>query len=73
MRWTAPLNKYGEDFQWVTAACIPLRDENGEVASVYGCITDIAPQKRAETETRRRVEALERARVSEQRFYRLVV
>ena len=56
--------------QWVLAACVPTRDEYGEVTSVSGCLTDIAAQKRSEQDALRRAEALERARASEQRFSR---
>lgn len=72
MRWKAPVNEYREDFTWILAACIPVLDETGATTSIHGCITNIGAQKRAEGETRRRVEALERARVSEQRFFKLV-
>lgn len=72
MRWKAPINEYREDFTWTLAACIPVLDEAGVTTSIHGCITNIGAQKRAESETRRRVEALERARVSEQRFSKSV-
>ncbi|GAB7357491.1 hypothetical protein MBLNU459_g0026t2 [Dothideomycetes sp. NU459] len=70
MRWKAPLNEYGEDFQWALAACVPVKDGSGKTTSIYGCLTNIGAQKRTERETRKRAEALERAEVSEQRFYR---
>jgi len=69
MRWKAPVNAHGEDFQWVLAACIPIADESGAVTSIFGCITNIGPQKRAESQTRARAEALERLTLSERRFY----
>jgi len=69
MRWKAPFNAYGEDFQWVLAAGIPIADESGAVTSIFGCITNIGPQKRAESQTRARAEALERLTLSERRFY----
>lgn len=49
---------------------MPTMDESGNVVGVFGCITDIDAQKRAEKESLRRVEALERARASEHRFVR---
>lgn len=73
MRWKAPqkVSTTGEDpGQWVLAACVPVTDEQGKVTSLYGCITDIDPQKRSENETLKRAEALERARASEHRFVR---
>jgi len=75
MRWKRPaismLN--GEEDrkgQWVLAACVPMRDEDGHITSVSGCITDIAAQKRSESDALKKAEALERAQASQKRFSR---
>jgi len=73
MRWKSPGtadSDEGDAGRWVLATCMPSTDEDGNVATVFGCITDIDAQKRAETFSLRRAEALERARASEQRFVR---
>jgi len=74
MRWKSPGTAADSDDKdpgrWVLATCMPSADEDGNVATVFGCITDIDAQKRAETFSLRRAEALERARASEQRFVR---
>lgn len=75
MRWKAPQRAGSDGIDpglWVLAACVPTIDEDGKVVSLYGCITNIDAQKRAETESLRRAEALERARASEQRFIRFM-
>ncbi|KAK5119308.1 hypothetical protein LTR85_007664 [Meristemomyces frigidus] len=75
MRWKRPAESTfdgAEDTegQWVLAACVPTKNESGEVISVSGCITDIAAQKRSQSDALKRAEALERAQASEKRFSR---
>jgi PAS domain S-box-containing protein len=59
-----------EQGQWALVACQPVKDANGNVTSVIGAVTDISTQKRSEKIALDRAEALEQARVSEERFKR---
>ena len=59
-----------EQGQWALAACQPVKDANGNVTSIIGAVTDISTQKRSEKIALDRAEALEQARVSEERFKR---
>ncbi|EME43841.1 hypothetical protein DOTSEDRAFT_130539 [Dothistroma septosporum NZE10] len=73
MRWKRPTSSMPdgkEDVhgQWVLAACVPTLNEQGQVNSVSGCLTDIAAQKRSEQDALKKAEALERAAASEKRF-----
>ncbi|KAK4932938.1 hypothetical protein LTR49_000895 [Elasticomyces elasticus] len=75
MRWKRPaaaMPNGEEDLngQWVLAAVVPTRHEDGTVRSVSGCITDFAAAKRSEEDALKRAEALERAYASEKRFTR---
>ena len=75
MRWKRPAESMSDgredmEGQWVLAACLPIMNEAGEVTSVTGCITDIAAQKRSESDALKRVEALERAQASDKQFTR---
>lgn len=56
--------------QWVVAACTPIFDEEGNLASVSGCTTDISAQKRVEEDAIRRAEALEQVKLSQTRLLR---
>lgn len=73
LRWMTAVKPDGDDFQWTLATCCSMLDENGNVASIYGCITDINDKKRAERETKMKIEALERAKTSEHRFHTYVL
>lgn len=75
MRWKRPITDQPRSImdyasQWVLAACVPIKDEQGQVTSVSGCITDIAAQKRSQQDAIRRAEALESAEDGEKRFTR---
>lgn len=59
-----------EQGQWALVACQPVKDAGGNVTSVIGAVTDISTQKRSEKIALDRAEALEQARVSEERFKR---
>lgn len=56
--------------QWVLSACVPVFDEEGTLISIAGNTIDIMAQKRSQEVAQARVEALERARISEQKFAR---
>ncbi|OQN96017.1 hypothetical protein B0A48_18008 [Cryoendolithus antarcticus] len=81
MRWKGPADALSAsktsapaddaDAQWVLAACLPILGRDGETLRVSGCLTDIAAQKRSESDALKRAEALERAHISERRFTRL--
>nr|OQO26389.1 hypothetical protein B0A51_06951 [Rachicladosporium sp. CCFEE 5018] len=81
MRWKGPPDALSApetsapeddaDAQWVLAACLPIMGRDGETLRVSGCLTDIAAQKRSESDALKRAEALERAQISERRFTRL--
>nr|OQO24752.1 hypothetical protein B0A51_14033 [Rachicladosporium sp. CCFEE 5018] len=73
MRWKRPAatmldGQEDTQGQWVLAACLPVKDRDGQVVGVSGCITDIAATKHNESEAVRRAEILERAQISERRF-----
>jgi PAS domain S-box-containing protein len=77
MKWKRPASAMpnGEEDttgQWVLATCQPTFDSAGAVTSVYGCLTDIAAQKRAETDDPvLKAETLERL-VASKRFSNFV-
>ncbi|KAH6611876.1 hypothetical protein C7974DRAFT_476635 [Boeremia exigua] len=56
--------------QWVLSACVPIFDDEGNLISIAGNTIDIMAQKKSQETAQARVEALERARVSEQKFAR---
>lgn len=68
MRWVGTRPDEMPNGQWVSAACVPTTDEEGNVTTISGCITDISAQKRSHMDAVKRAEALERAQASEQRF-----
>jgi PAS domain S-box-containing protein len=68
MRWIGPDPANNPEGQWVTAACVPTTDEDGNIIAVSGCTTDISAQKRSHSDAVKRAEALERAQASELRF-----
>lgn len=68
MRWIGPNLVNKPEGVWVTAACVPTKDDTGNVIAVSGCITDISAQKRSHADAVQRAEALERAQASEMRF-----
>ncbi|KAK6396074.1 hypothetical protein LTR65_010184 [Meristemomyces frigidus] len=75
MRWKRPMastfdGKEDTEGQWVLAACVPTKNEAGEVIAIAGCIMDLAAQKRSQNDALKRAEALERAQASEERFTR---
>ncbi|KAG9836722.1 putative histidine kinase HHK19p, partial [Aureobasidium melanogenum] len=59
-----------EQGQWALVACQPVKDNDGNVTSIIGAVTDISDQKKSEKIALDRAEALEQARVSEERFKR---
>ncbi|KAK6006065.1 hypothetical protein QM012_006475 [Aureobasidium pullulans] len=59
-----------EQGQWALVACQPIKDDYGNVTSIIGAVTDISDQKKSEKIALDRAEALEQARVSEERFKR---
>lgn len=67
---SAPPDANGQaGLRWTSAAVVPvLDDETGKVISISGCLTDISAQKRSQEDAIKRAEALELARVQEQRF-----
>ena len=69
MRWKAPPGS-DNSVQWVLSACVPLLDDDGKLISIAGNTIDIMAQKKTQEVSQTRVEALERARVSEQKFAR---
>lgn len=69
MRWKAAPGTDGAA-QWVLSACVPVFDEEGTLISVAGNTIDIMAQKKSQEIAQARVEALERARISEQKFAR---
>ena len=73
MRWKRPAETMpGEiedvEGQPVLAACVPTTDEQGNVVSVSGCITDIAAQARSKFDAEKRAEAMENVLQAERRF-----
>lgn len=69
MRWKAAPGT-DDAAQWVLSACVPVFDEEGTLISIAGNTIDIMAQKRSQEVAQARVEALERARASEQKFAR---
>ena len=62
----------GDEGRWVQVACVPVLDDDSEVVSVTGCITDIDAQKKVEQEAIKRAEALERLHLSEARLLNFI-
>ncbi|KAF1925275.1 putative histidine kinase HHK8p [Didymella exigua CBS 183.55] len=69
MRWKAARGT-GDAAQWVLSACVPVFDDEGILISIAGNTIDIMAQKKSQEAAQARVEALERARISEQKFAR---
>lgn len=60
------------DGTWGLCSVLPTRNQNGQIDAVIGVITDIESQKRAEQEACAKIEALEKARLAEKRYYRFL-
>ena len=69
MRWKAAPGT-DDAAQWVLSACVPVFDEEGTLISIAGNTIDIMAQKKSQEIAQARLEALERARISEQKFAR---
>lgn len=69
MRWKAAPGS-DNTAQWVLSACVPVFDDEGNLISIAGNTIDIMAQKKSQEVAQTRVEALERARISEQKFAR---
>lgn len=69
MRWK-PRAGTNDAVQWVLSACVPIFDDERELLSIAGNTIDINAQKKTQEAAQARVEALERARVSEMKFAR---
>lgn len=69
MRWKSRPGT-NDTAQWVLSACVPVLDDEGNLISIAGNTIDINPQKNSQETTQARVEALERARLSELKFAR---
>ncbi|KAJ4983893.1 hsp90-like protein [Stagonosporopsis vannaccii] len=69
MRWKAAPGSE-DPAQWVLSACVPVFDDEGNLISIAGNTIDIMAQKKSQEAAQARVEALERARISEQKFAR---
>lgn len=69
MRWKAAPDSE-DTAQWVLSACVPIFDDEGNLISIAGNIIDIMAQKKSQEVAQTRLEALERARISEQKFAR---
>lgn len=69
MRWKASPDA-GESVQWVLSSCVPVFDDEGNLISIAGNTIDIMAQKKSQEVAQARVEALEQARLSEQKFTR---
>ncbi|XPT00456.1 hypothetical protein M3J09_009609 [Ascochyta lentis] len=69
MRWKAAPGS-GSSAQWVLSACVPVFDDEGTLISIAGNTIDIMAQKKSQEVAQARVEALEQARLSEQKFAR---
>lgn len=77
--WDALLRGESQTFElrclkgtWGLCSALPTRDQNGQIDSVIGVVTDIESQKRAEQEARAKVDALEKARIAEKRYFRFM-
>lgn len=69
MRWKSPPGSH-DPAQWILSACVPVFDDEGNLISIAGNTIDIMAQKKSQEVAQARVEALERARISEQKFAR---
>ncbi|UPX20646.1 uncharacterized protein EKO05_0010873 [Ascochyta rabiei] len=69
MRWKAASGSAAAA-QWILSACVPVFDEEGTLISIAGNTIDIMAQKKSQEVAQARVEALEQARLSEQKFAR---
>lgn len=69
MRWKARPGS-NETAQWVLSACVPVFDEDRNLISIAGNTIDINAQKKSQEVAQACVEALEQARLSEQKFAR---
>lgn len=69
MRWKAPPGS-DDPAQWILSACVPVFDDEGTLISIAGNTIDIMAQKKSQEVAQARVEALEQARLSEQKFAR---
>lgn len=67
-RWKSQLP--GGEPTWVLAACVARLAEDGSVAGIHACNTDISAQKKAEQVALQRADALEQAKYNEERFLR---
>ncbi|KAH0261425.1 putative histidine kinase HHK19p, partial [Aureobasidium melanogenum] len=77
--WDALLRGESQTFElrclkgtWGLCSALPTRDQDGQIDSVIGVVTDIESQKRAEQEARAKVDALEKARIAEKRYFRFM-
>jgi PAS domain-containing protein len=75
MRWKAPKREEpGESEEeashWILWSAVPVLDDKGDLFSISGNTIDISSQKRVQRQALQRIEALERARVSEQKLAR---
>ncbi|KAH0386632.1 putative histidine kinase HHK19p, partial [Aureobasidium melanogenum] len=57
---------------WGLCSALPTRNHSGQIDAVIGVITDIESQKRAEQEACAKLDALEKARIAEKRYYRFL-
>lgn len=69
MRWKAAPNSDNPPL-WVLSACVPIFDDEGSLISIAGNTIDINAHKQSQEVAQARVEALEQARKSEQKFAR---
>lgn len=69
MRWKPRMGS-DDAAQWVLSACVPIFDDEGTLISIAGNTIDINAQKKSQEAAQARVEALERARLSEMKFAR---
>lgn len=69
MRWKGAVGT-SNPAQWVLTACVPVFNEEGTLISIAGNTIDIMAQKMSQEIAQARVEALEQARKSEQKFAR---
>ncbi|KAH0337852.1 putative histidine kinase HHK19p, partial [Aureobasidium melanogenum] len=77
--WDALLRGESQTFElrclkgtWGLCSALPTRNQDGQIDSVIGVVTDIESQKRAEQEARAKVDALEKARIAEKRYFRFM-
>lgn len=69
MRWK-PRPGSNDSAQWVLSACVPVFDDEQNLITIAGNTIDINAQKKSQEAAQARVEALERARLSELKFAR---